>query len=489
MKKVTCYIFLFATLLGMRAQAQSQYNAELKQAFVLITQMRFDEAKVLVAQEEKRQPSNQVTAYLRAAMVCCELFVNEDAGIFDAAQPSLDELMDEIEEMEEENPFRNLFLAEVYIARATLNGKFKNNIKAAWQFYRAYDLLSQNAIEHPQFLPNNIPLGVLHVAIGSLPDDYQTLASLLGFSGSIENGLQMLHQAYYQLSATPSLNFYANYAGFVYSFVSFQLGVENNSTPENLGLKVGDSPFLIYTQARIEWSNGNAKRAIHFLNKRPQKENYTPFYHLDYLQGKMMIGLDPEAATLYFIKYLKNSPSQMYIKSSYRYLSWCYLLLGNETKAAQMRQNVFRYGEAQSGADKQALNESKRELNVTLIKARVLFDTGLLVKAKNVLLQIAVEECCATPYFKAEYYYRLGRIHQEMGNTEEALQWFKKALAVPEVASCYALGNSALQAGTLLVSTDAKQAYEYLKMALTYKSYPFYEGIHQKAKTALAQLD
>ncbi len=469
--------------------ADATYTPAYKKAFGYITQLRFAEAKSLVSAERSKNPDNKTGAYLDAAMLCAEIFTNEDQAYYAKVQDRIDALMVEIEEVDESNPYRRLFLGELYVAQATLNGKFKNNIKAAWQFYKAYNLLTENANLFPRFMPNKIPLGVLYAGIGSLPDDYRSLASLLGFDGSVQGGIAMVKEAFWRMSADEDLKFYRPYAGFVYSYVTYQLGATSDISPEKLGLDVANSSFLIFAQALVELENGNARQALKWLDSRPAGKQYFEFAYLDYMQGKILLGLNPDRCVAYFEKYIKVTHGGVYVKSSYRYLSWYYLLKGNAQKAEEMRENIFRKGNTNTGADRQALEEATAGFNKTLIEARVLFDVGEYAKAEAALRNNPVTNCCKSPAEEAEYYYRYGRITQEMAMLNSAINWFKKALEVNDAASSFAVGNSALQLGILYEEQDDKtKATEYYKRTLKYSGYPFYEGVHQKAKTGLARL-
>ncbi|MDZ7847469.1 MAG: hypothetical protein U5L96_12230 [Owenweeksia sp.] len=184
----------------------------------------------------------------------------------------------------------------------------------------------QNFRQHPDFKPTYIPLGVLNAAIGSLPEDYRSLASLLGFEGSVSRGMALLSGAYSKLSADPNTQFYNSYAGFVYSFVSFQLDPGSSVSPHSLGLPVGSSSFLIYLQARIELAKGRPLAAAKWLAQRPSGDRYQSFHYLNYLQGKVLLGLEPDQRPEYFWRYIRQSKNELYLKSSYRYLSWYYLL-------------------------------------------------------------------------------------------------------------------------------------------------------------------
>lgn len=488
MKSIVTSLIFSALALSVSA-ADARYTPAYKKAFGYITQLRFAEAKALVKGERSKDSDNKTGAYLEAVMICAEIFANEDQARYAEVQDRIDELIVEIEDVESSNPFRRLYIGEIYVARATLNGKFKNNIKAAWQFYKAYNLLTENARLYPSFMPNKIPLGVLYAGIGSLPDDYRSLASLLGFDGSVQRGIAMVKEAFWRLSADEELSFYRPYAGFVYSYVTYQLGATNDVSPDKLGLDVANSSFLIFAQAVIELENGNAQKAVQWLDARPQGQQYFQFAYLDYLQGKILLGLNPNRSVEYFEKYLKVNRSGVYIKSTYRYLSWYYLLKGQTVRAEEMRENIFRKGNTNTGADRQALEEATKGFNKTLIEARVLFDVGEYKKAESVLKNTSVGICCTSAAEEAEYYYRFGRIYQEMEKTDQAIAWFKKALAVENAASNFAVGNSALQLGVMHEQNGLNsKAMEYYRKTLKYSGYPFYEGVHQKAKTGIARL-
>ncbi len=489
MRSILILISVCTLLCTQGLAADAIYTPAYKKAFVYITQLRFAEAKLLVSAEKAEYPNNKTGDYLEAVMLCAEIFTNEDQAYYAKVQDRIDALLVEIGKIEDSNPYRRLFLGEIYVAQATLNGKFKNNIKAAWQFYKAYNLLTENASRFPSFMPNKIPLGVLYAGIGSLPDDYRSLASLLGFDGSVQGGIAMVKEAFWRLSADDDLKFYRPYAGFVYSYVTYQLGATSDISPEKLGLDVANSSFLIFVQALVELENGNAQKALNWLDNRPVGSRYFQFAYLDYMQGKILLGLEPDRCSSYFIKYLKSTRGGVYVKSSYRYLSWYYLLKGNKTKAEEMRENIFRKGNTNTGADRQALEEAMAGFNKTLIEARVLFDVGEYQRAEMALKDAPVAACCKSSAEEAEYYYRYGRIKQEMGLHTSATLWFTKALGVANASSSFAVGNSALQLGILYEEQGNRaKAVEYYKRTLKYSGYPFYEGVHQKAKTGLARL-
>ncbi|MDZ7847468.1 MAG: hypothetical protein U5L96_12225 [Owenweeksia sp.] len=155
-----------------------------------------------------------------------------------------------------------------------------------------------------------------------------------------------------------------------------------------------------------------------------------------------------------------------------------------------MREQVFRQGSDHAGADRQALREARLPMNEVLIEARVLYECrpqqrGGYAFAK----QPRYLECCAASWEQVEYHYRSGRIAQRLHKNTEAQNAYQAALAVEQAGASYALGNSALQLGLLMEEAgQISEAQHYFKRALQIKNFPFYEGVHQKAKAGLSRL-
>ncbi len=486
-KKILLYL---AVVFPVFVNAQHvTFNANMKAAQQNIVKLQFDELKQRLAEERKMNPANITVDYLEGAATCIELFVNESETDFDEKLLHIEEFIEKIKDLPHEEPYRKLMLGELHLALAILNAKFQNNFRAAFQFYKAYNYLEDNYEDHPSFFPTYVPLGVFYAAIGSLPDDYRSLASLLGFHGDVEEGMEMVKKGYRQTISNEDMAFYKDYFGFIYSYVFSELKPGSNVSPQSLGLDVASSGFHIYLQSRIYLAQGEIDKAIELLKNRPKGKEYLPFFYLDYLTGKIAITRDLEFARKNFESYLKNTQSQNYLKSTYRYLSWYHLIKGNQSKLEENTDKIFKEGITFVGADRQALAEAKRGFNRVLVKARLKFDAGEFKQTLSWLNSNPLKECCPANHEKVEYYYRKGRAYQELKQWDNALAELKKALTFKEVETSYALGNSALQAAYIYEQTgQLENAEEYYKKTLKYKDYPFYEGIHQKAKAGLNRI-
>jgi tetratricopeptide (TPR) repeat protein len=475
---------LTSSLLG----AAVSFTPTLKTIPDLVVQTRFNAArKVLHAEAEKG--ANGAVDYLQAATLCMDLFINADEETFNQQLPRIEEYLARIEALPEDEPWRNVFLGELKVALALLHAKFKSNLKGGWQCYQAYGLLEENAKRFPDFTPTYMAFGVLQVTLGSLPEDYRSIASFFGIKGDLTVGLNMLKKAYWRCTADDEFAFMRNYYGFVYSFVNFQLYEENKVSPEQLNLPLKKAGFLVFLQATIEAKEGKMRKAVTLLQNRPRYTGETPFYYLDYLTGKYALSFDPELAFKSFQSFLDRPQNDPYKKSTYRFIAWYHILKNQKGEVERYRFKAINEGSTSLGADKQALLEAKEGFNYTLVKGRLYFDGAAYTKALSILEAQTLETCCPSVDEKVEWYYRRGRCLEEMGERAKAMDAFRGAIALPEANSSYALANSYLQLGLLYVKVgEKKQAQQTLKQVLKHKGFPFYEGLHQRAKTALAEL-
>jgi len=486
MKKI--FILLIA-LVSLSSVAQRvEFNTNAQNGINAIAELRHKDLQVILAQERKTNPDNRVSDYLEAAALCIRIFFVEDEAFYKTKSARLDFLIARLEELPDTDPYKRVFVAEISLARAGIYGKFKSNVKAAWLFYRVYNLLQDNYKKFPQFAPTLIPLGVLQTAVGSLPEEYKSIASLFGFDGNIELGLKMIRQAYYYSIADPKLKFHQSYFGFVYAYVNFELATEEQVSLSTLDINVKGSSFFSYLEAQQLLASGQTTMALQLMENRPQGDKYLKVPFFDYYTGKIALMIRPEKAELYLLNFLENSRDKENRKSTYRYLAWFHLLNSEGDKAEAYRQKILLEPATLTGSDKQALEEAKRGFNIFLIKARLDFDAGRYTKIIRDLDPKNLSTIGDEEWVYQEFYYRRARAFQELGFKDKALESFMKATQWSETES-YSLGNSLLQVGLLYEERDdLKESRRYFIKALGLKSYAFHEGVHQKARAGLERL-
>lgn len=482
------YLFFFIAF-AFELSAQSVvFSPDMLKGIPSVAELRYADLQGLLNKERLARPDNRVPDYLEAASICVRVFFVEDEAYYEKQVDRLDALFERIEDLPDSNPYKRVFLAELSLARAGVYGKFKHNVKAGWLFYRAYNLLKDNLNDFPDFIPTLIPYGVLQTAVGSLPEDYKSIASLFGFQGNIEEGLSMIRKAYYYSLADPKLKFHQDYFGFVYAYVNYELETDEQVSLRTLDMKVDQSSFFAYLEAQQLLRKGETKEALEVMLNRPKGKNYLHVPYFDYYTGKIALMLGHPQAPEFLQNFLDKTKDKEHLKSTYRYLAWHHLIGGNAPKAEEYRQKILAQSESLTGSDKQAQQEAEMGFNVYLIEARLDFDAGRYTQLVKTLHPDKEDDYCRNDIDRQEFYYRRGRALQELGFKEKALQAFLKVQALPASAT-YAWGNSILQCAQIYEEKgNYNLSRNFYKKALKYKDYAFHEGVHQKARAGLERI-
>lgn len=98
-------------------------------------------------------------------------------------------------------------LGNIHLQWAVARLKFKEYFTAAIEINKAYRLLEKNSEEFPNFLPNNISLGVLHIMIGMIPEKYHWILSIVSMEGSVVEGREELTMVLEQSNQNKTYNY------------------------------------------------------------------------------------------------------------------------------------------------------------------------------------------------------------------------------------------------------------------------------------------
>jgi len=486
MRKIFALILIICT--GSLLAQEVDFNPRMQVGFKSVVRLRYPQLFELLEKERREHPNNVVPDYLEMAALSLQGFFAENEQWFSEHEERFDQLMERVQALPDEEPYKRVFLAEMHLARSGMHGKFKHNVKAAWGFYQAYNLLEQNLEEHPDFMPTLIPFGLLQTAVGSLPDEYKSVASLFGFKGNIEEGLKMMRRAYYFSLADPDLKVHQEYFGFMFAYTNFELETEEQASLYTLGLSVKESVFFSYLEAQQNLRSGDARGALETLESAPQGEGYLQIPFFEYYQGKVALMVEPDKALAPLEGFIESNRDGEYILSAKRYLAWYYLLKSSPTRAYYIQQDILAAEHLPTGSDKQAKREAERGFNLYLIKARLDFDAGRYSSIVESLDPMIIASCCEADWERQEFHYRRARALQELGLRDQAITAFLEVLKYPEVSS-FSLANSTLQLALIFEEKGNWQRSRlYFNQVLNLKDYPFQEGVQQKAKAGLERL-
>ncbi|MCC5917982.1 MAG: tetratricopeptide repeat protein [Cryomorphaceae bacterium] len=423
------------------------------------------------------------SAHIKGLQLFAEIYIRENSDIYEKKLP---EFQAQIKILKADpSPFSQTAHAELTMMQAALRLKFNQYMKAGFDFWSGYRKAKSNFKDFPDYPPAKMMWGIIEAGLGSLPEHIQSYLSIIGFSGDVEVGLEMLHKAL-QTTKTGEWNYAYPLMGLAYVSAKVQLDNDQNISLKSIGLNPSQSPILTAIEAKILFDRSQAEAAYNLLENRKGHPNEIPFPYLFYLQGRMGVTLQNPKGNKMLELYLLANEGQLFIKSSHRYLWWHYHLKGNDQKAEHHRKKILEEGTTETGPDQLAQYEANKRLNKHLLIARLTFDRGEFRKCLSHLTAKKADEVCQSDEEKGEYYYRMGRCLQSLGNRNPAINRYKQSIEKYGDLETFERSNALLQMGLLQEKNgNCEDAISQFKAVTSFSGFPFSEGQHQKAKAGI----
>ena len=483
--QIVCVILIALT----SAKASYVLNENVKAAYLNIYSLHLDAAENLIQQEVKANPKNDFIPYLRFNLGFTKIFISEDEAIYLELERVMNSYINRIKSTNENSPWRGTCLSEMYMLRSALKLKFGRNIKSGFDGIKAYNFAEETKENHPNFKPCWLNWGLINVAVGSVPDSYKGLVSTLGFDGDIDTGMIFIEESW-KYSQLKGNEFLSPKSTLIYGYTSLRLNQNKMTSLEDLDLKEDfrKNNLLVYLESKFLQEKRDNQALIELLEQRDKSKDVYPVYYLYFAEGKAKTAALLDSADTPFNYYLENYKGNNFIKSVHFRLAAYFFLKGNLEKAEFHKNQINAAGHLFTGADKMAEEMAKREFNYNLLLAQAHFDNGLYDSAL-----VALEKptnYCITNTDSVEMFYRLGRVNNALGNDLDAIGSFKKAIEISKGQSSYFSANSAMQLALILERKrmNASARY-YLKLTLSFKDYPFEEGIQQQAKAVTKRVE
>ena len=481
-------------LFPLLASANFDFNANCLKAYQNIFELKLNTARQLIAAEKKARPQNAIVPLLENYVDFFHLLTTESKSEFERLEANKSIRLNQISNDDKNSPYYLYAQAEINLHWALIRGKYGAYYAASKEINRANTLLKDNQKKFPDFHLNLKGLGFINVVIGSLPDGFvKSALAKFGVRGDIATGLKQLDQLAENLPKSAFEPFYEEVI-FYYSYILADVAKTPSAYAKTMKYtaRIVDTSLLkSYMQAYASARSGKNNEAIAILERRPGGNGYQSFAYLDYLLGVVKLNkLDTGAATSAFQQFLKSTQGVNYIKDTYLHLAWISLLRndssGYQTYINRVKSSGFTYHDK----DKQALNEANAQTpNATLLKARLLFDGGYLTSAAAVLSKSGVNSF-KTVRDKAEYYYRMGRIQDHLGQYESAINNYQAAINTGEGLKEYFAANAALQMAKLHELKNnrikAKAAYN---LVIGMKGFDYETNIKNEAKQGLKRIE
>ncbi|WP_338875960.1 tetratricopeptide repeat protein [Spirosoma sp. SC4-14] len=491
-------VFLFILCSSFLTQGQDfNWTPQQQQAYTELQKLKVSSAQQLLASDQSR---NGIRIFLDDYLDMLTLVTSDDDRAYASLSDREDERLDALKDMDGNSPWQRVMQAEIRLHWAFIKLKFGKEISASWDVIRAYKLLAANQKRFPTFLPTYKSLGTLHIMIGSVPENYSWVASLLGLQGSIKQGQQELERA----QQDPAFRLEAQLIDLMVRAYVLKFTSADEQTLKHLIESNPDNLLLHFFGATIEQKNGHSAQALSYLTTRPTGPAYQPMPIIENILGDIYLQKGQYTTAIrHFQQFLNTYRGQNFVKDSYYKLFLCHWLQPTDpsaTKATSFLQKVLRVGRTAVESDKAAQKFAEAYLKrgvspnqKVLMRSRLASDGGFTDSALAYLRPYN-ETNLSLLAEKAEYNYRMGRIYQRRNEPDAAIPYLQRALALSEskqgISEQLSFGaTAALQLGYIYQQkNDRTRAQSFFEKALSVKHHEYKNSVDNKAKAALSNL-
>jgi hypothetical protein len=477
-------ILVFSNILLFAGKVE--VNDRCKKAYTEIISLRFSNADSLLNVERRENPDNLFVDYLQNYIDFLKVFISEDEQLYERLKDNKGSRIDKLEDLSDNDPYKKYLIGNIRLQWAMAGTKFGDYFSTAMDIRRSFLLMRNNIRKFPDFRPQYITMGVLHIIIGMVPEKYNWILSLISLEGSVEQGTEELNEALAACDHDAEMDYLKPEILFYIAFTEMNLGLdEDNKEALMKALKpyAEDNLLLGFLRANMLMRSARNDEALQLLSYLNALKGYYPFYYLHYLEGETKIRkLDVRAEEDYKL-FIEKFNGVNYLKDAQRKIAWCYLLSGDTAGYYTNISKVKEIGDDFVGVDREAQKEAVSGVipNITLLKVRLLFDGGYYEKARAVLLSSSENSFSQEELL--EKLYRMGRIAQESGAWEQAAEYYVRTIETGKGSKRYFAGNAALQLGRIYETEgDKTMALKYYKICQDLDFDEYETSIKEKAK-------
>ncbi len=444
--------------------------------------------KIEEAQKQLNDIKTPEQIYVASLTDAFELLVTEDEIKFEKYEDALEDRLGRLEEIDPATAESLFATAELRLQWGFIYLKFGHELDAAWNIRQSYLIVQECKKKYPSFLPIKKTSGLLEIMLGSVPEKYQWVMSLLNMEGSVDLGLKELEQVKNQ---SPSLNLettllYYLFQGFILQQTeSAMLGFD-----ETIKIYHGNR-LALFLGASIAIKNSQSEKALVYLKKVNEDTKGLAIPYSYYQLGEVYLHKSEyESSAHAYQNFLARYRGQNYIKDAHYKIGICYWMMGNRSESEKYFDKAKEEGKESAEADKYAARSLAENINpnIKLSKIRYATDGGYYENAKKIVSSVNDNDLLSFKE-KIEFTYRKGRLHHKSGSLAEAQKEYLETIEKQREENWYFAPNACLQLGYLFVDQkQPKEAQKYFEKALSYKKHEYKNSIDSKAKSALAQL-
>lgn len=479
--KATLIVCLFLLFFNFPGSAQDlALDQNLQAAYQLALNLRPAEALSRIPDETSVE-----SVYVASLAESLELLITEDFTKFSEYEERFQKRLDKnLKGAQRDYQFVQ---AEIRLHWAFVYLKFGHELDAALHLRQAYQIAEACKEKFPDYLPIRKTTGLLQIIVGSVPDKYNWVLSLLNMRGSVSSGLAELQ------TVSTSRGHIAFEGKLLLALVrGFVLAQPAQALEEMSGVleKRKANRLALFLSASLALKNAQNEVALQMLTNLSDSTVGVPLYYADYLRGEAYLHKGDYLNSISSYRwFISHQTGQNYIKDAYYKIGLCYWLNGNENDALAIFKEARSKGKEATEADKSAArNLSEKEPpHIKLSKIRYLTDGGYYQEADKILSALTSMDLTEKKD-QVEYYYRKARLAHKLSKPD-AEKFYQLTIEMTGQESWYFAPNACLQLGYIYQAQNKLgEAGEYFQRALSYRRHEYKNSIDSKARSALAQL-
>ncbi len=425
------------------------------------------------------------------------IYVANLADVLQAYSSGSEELFDELKNFESirlnqinrlpnDKPERFFLEAEIKIQWAFAKFRYGHYLKSFWGFKQAYSIAEKGHELFPEYVPLNKSLGVIHTVLGSFPENYHWLLSILNSSGDIGQGMSELQK----LTRSNSI-FYEESIAYQSLFQTYLLNEKKQALAKmDELLQLSNPKDVVKAVAVLVYFKSSQSQKAESLLMEIEKKgvlNTIPF--LTYLMGEINLQKGNYINAIQFYhNFIHNNKGINYTKDAYLKIALSHWLNDDGNFKLYM-EKALAEGRTDIDADKNAEYIASQEQlpNKDLLKIRYATDGGYFEMVEKILAEINIKNFNSDELL--EYHYRLARYYHLTNNLVDALKEYDWVVQKQGKRTFYFAPNACLQSAYIYLEQGQKsKAKHLLEKVLTYEGHPYQSSIDKKAEIELEKL-
>jgi len=483
------FVFILSTGISVNSFAEYNLNNHCKDAWMLLMDLKIDEAKQILAEEIHSNKDNYYAYYLEQTCDAYALIINSNDEDYKLFIKNYEYRRDIMDGKDIDSPYYLACQSEMELQLGIfyiLKGARLSGLRKA---YLAYKDTYKNLKTFPNFKQSLKLDGFFKIAIANIPPFVKWAVSFFGVSSDVKYGTQLLKDNYESQKNIRGIN--------MESALFVILGAKINKSPEDayvfvnsLEGEITETFIYQYFKTNIDYRTGKNEEALQTLRQiKNRNSKYTEIMY-SYLMGKVLLRKLDNQAEYYISSYIQNLDKQEYLKEMNYKLAIYYLIHDDKSKYKAYCKIVRQEGIDVNERDREALYDANLDYtpNVDLLKARLLLSGGYVKQADSILMSFKKSQLQLVAY-QLEYHFLKAKLLLLKGEEQNAIYQLELVVKQGEKTDYYFASEAALVLGRIYRNCGQKDnAQKYFELSLKLYENNYYEYIEDAANKGLISL-